>query len=159
MTALNRSLSGKLFIYHVDKDPPDRDINLLIKVTNRQIPGWINVPGLSPSEELLKQLEKWQWDSKWPRMWPKYKKLYKHELIQIPLKNLHLRHLLKRLNQGFDVAIACDCGDEQHCHKQIIGEWINQQGIPVVQGKEIRKERKKISPSNIEQLTLLEVEH
>lgn len=150
-------MTGALFIYHVDKDPPDQDINLFVRVTNRFIPGWIFVPALSPSERLLKRLEGWRWDRKWPRMWPEFARAYRKELTENPLKYMHVKHLLKRLNEGNNIAIACDCHDEWHCHKQLIGEWIGKRKVEVIQGKEIREERKEkafVHPTNIEQLTL-----
>lgn len=132
---------GRLFLYHVEKDPPDQDINLLVTVTNRRYPGWIHVPQLSPSKDLAILLAQWQWDGKWPRKWSDFAKRYRMELRQ-PLKHTFMDHLLKRIDEGNDIAVACDCTDEKHCHKQIIGEWISDRGIEVVQGKEERCQRK-----------------
>lgn len=151
-------MKGQLYLYHVDKDPPDKDINLLVVITNRIIPGWVAVPGLSPSEKLLKRLEKWQWDLKWPRMWPEFEKAYKSELMEQPLKYMHAKHLLKRLTEGNNVAVACDCTDEKHCHKQVIGEWISDQGIEVIQGKEVRKKRKSSLSGSRSEMVQLSIE-
>ncbi|AQS55671.1 DUF488 family protein [Novibacillus thermophilus] len=150
-------MKGQLYLYHVDKDPPDKDINLLAIVTNRIAPGWVSVPQLSPSEKLIKKREQWLWERKWPRKWPDFVKQYREELKQ-PLKETYIKHLLKRLNEGNNIAFACYCADEKHCHKQIIGEWVSDRGIAVVQGKDERRQRKELlyqrENNNIKQLTI-----
>lgn len=148
-------MTGRLYLYHVDKDPPDQDINLFVINTNRIIPGWTCVPGLSPSKKLLKKREQWIWDREWARNWTEFVKQYRQELNEPP-QNIYVKHLLKRLNEGKNIAIACYCADERHCHKQIIGEWIMDRGIEVIHGKEVRRKRN-ASPhhdNDIVQLTI-----
>lgn len=147
-----------LYVYHALKDSPDQDINLFVNITSRILPGWTMCPQLAPSAKINAKYMEWVWKKEWPRKWKSFRDMYQKEL-NYPIKRMFVEGIVKRIKEGKTVAIACDCRDEKHCHKQIIAEWVAKHGIEVVQGSELRKEKRQqpMTKTNYEQLTFRDV--
>ncbi|MFT9486029.1 MAG: hypothetical protein ACH0QD_01425 [Tepidibacillus sp.] len=133
---------GKLFIYHVKKDAPDQDINLLITRSNLNLPRWTHISQLAPSKALIGKFTLWQVDNSLKTNWEEFKKMYLQELVKNQKSRIALSTILLRLRQGKNVSISTDLCEGKHCYLQVLAEWIEKQGYEIVQGKDIRPKRK-----------------
>lgn len=138
-------IPGTLFVLNTYKDQAAHDINLLTtRLRNQTLAGsWIHVQELAPSPDLLKQIEQWQWEKKWPKKWDEFKRMYLEELKE-PQKQKLINGILKRLSSGLNVAIGCDTSNEKMSHNLIIAELIAGKSFPVNYAFENRTKPEKV---------------
>ncbi|MFZ5591204.1 MAG: DUF488 family protein [Bacillota bacterium] len=90
------------------------------------------VTELAPSPQLY-QMYMEHWRGRDPETWwEKYKEIFLRELA-MPEKRKALRELWNLLQEGQDVALACYCSDGTYCHRRLVGEFLGQYGVQVVE--------------------------
>lgn len=106
--------------------------------------GMIHVPELSPSPELYKKyITRWKYNSftneeqlKLDRLGlgATWWSLYYEEFIEQMDKEemqINLNRIIELLEQGTDILLICFCGDLEHCHRKILGQYFASLGYRV----------------------------
>jgi uncharacterized protein YeaO (DUF488 family) len=82
-------------------------------------------PNLSPSDELVKEAQTAQ-AAHDEKAWAAFTRKFKAEMKEAAAsKDLDL---LAALSHHTDLAIGCYCEDEQHCHRSVLRELLEQRG-------------------------------
>ncbi|NLX88790.1 MAG: DUF488 domain-containing protein [Syntrophomonadaceae bacterium] len=86
------------------------------------------MPELAPSWSLFNEYNN-NWKNKPPEeWWPDYMKRFNEE-IQSQVKLQALRRLWTHVQQGKVIALVCFCTDRAYCHRRLIAEFLENQGI------------------------------
>ncbi|MBN1209159.1 MAG: DUF488 family protein [Myxococcaceae bacterium] len=83
------------------------------------------LPVLSPSPELVK-LGKEAADEK---SWEQFKRSFKAEMNRPD--SSHVLDLLAALSQRTEISIGCYCEDENHCHRSVLKELLQERGAEI----------------------------
>ncbi len=80
------------------------------------------LPGLAPSEALVKQAQHAADD----RAWRRFVQRYRTELKRP--EAAHLLALLTALSQQTNLSVGCYCEDETHCHRSVLKAVLRESG-------------------------------
>ncbi len=83
------------------------------------------LPGLAPSEELVKQALHASDD----RAWRRFVRQYRAEMKRPDAS--HLLDLLAALSHQTNLSVGCYCEDEAHCHRSVLRELLREHGADV----------------------------
>ncbi len=115
---------GKIILCRIG-DEPDADIKLLITRVPKQLGrGWLHIPELASSPNLFFRAQKWK-KGLWPQKWPEYESDFLKEMT-MPVPDKYLDRLALRIREGKKIALACFCVDENHCHRSLVKQLIQQ---------------------------------
>ncbi|HOQ08981.1 MAG TPA: DUF488 domain-containing protein [Syntrophomonadaceae bacterium] len=96
--------------------------------SDKTIPGAIWVPELAPSWSLFNEFNH-NWKDKSPEeWWPIYAKRFNEEL-RSQEKLQALRKLSTQVQQGKIIALVCFCTGSASCHRRLVAEFLEKQGI------------------------------
>jgi uncharacterized protein YeaO (DUF488 family) len=80
------------------------------------------LPGLAPSEPLVKEALGSRDAAAWRRFVQRYRALMKRPEAR------HLLDLLAALSKRSDFSVGCYCADEQRCHRSVLRELLLEHG-------------------------------
>lgn len=80
------------------------------------------VPGVAPSEALLKRGQQAESDAQWKT----FARQYQREMKQPEASRL--LDLLAALSHATDFSVGCYCADESHCHRSLLRVLLEQRG-------------------------------
>ena len=83
-------------------------------------------PNLSPSAELVKEAL----HAPDERAWEAFRRKFRHEM-RAPERS-HELDLLAALSHQANLAVGCYCEDENHCHRSVLRELLEERGAEVV---------------------------
>lgn len=111
---------------------------------NCELYGMVHVPELAPSPELYKKyITRWKYNeftqeeenrlkdfgpgATW---WSLY---YEQFIAQMheDYMQVNLARIIELLNQGVDILLVCFCGNLEHCHRKILGDYYASLGYEV----------------------------
>lgn len=103
---------------------------LIVRKLIMPIPnGFIHLPELSPSIELLETTNKWKKENK-ENWWQLYKPLFEKELEENIEINNGITKIWKEL-QNSDVILYCYCKNTKRCHRYLVGKYLEKLGFKV----------------------------
>ena len=99
---------------------------------NSEIKGTLWVPELAPSQALYSKHQH-EWKEKPPETWwPLYEERFNNELKSSEKLDA-LRKLWRLIADGKSVALACFCPNHNYCHRSLVGNFLERQGIEVIE--------------------------
>lgn len=102
--------------------------------SDKTLPGALWVPDLAPSWDLFNEYSH-NWKDKPPEdWWPEYMKRFNEELNS-KVKLQALRRLWVQAQHGKVIALVCFCPDNAYCHRRLVGEFLEKQGLRVEEFK------------------------
>lgn len=137
------------------------------KPVNKVPKGFIHLPHLSPSAELLEKAQRWkrkefndkeklelsklkikiESNDAW---WALYKPIFRKELKTRKDVNQGIDIIRRNFNQGKDIYLFCYCKDLDRCHRALVGKYLEKMGF------EVDFRREKIEEENFCQLNMFE---
>lgn len=108
------------------------DEHWLVTRGGGDIVGTIRVRELAPSPALFHQYVT-RWRGRPPEeWWGRYEGAFKAEMKN-PVVMEALRRLYRRLQDGTNVALVCYCRDPEHCHRRLLGDFLSNHGVTVLE--------------------------
>ncbi len=83
------------------------------------------LPGLAPSEALVKDALR----AKDDRAWKAFVRKYRAEMKRP--EAAHLLTLLAALSHRTNLSVGCYCEDESRCHRSVLGELLKEHGAKI----------------------------
>lgn len=102
----------------------------LITRSEKSWPGSKWVPELAPNRELFNAYSN-EWKGKSPEeWWPLYRSMFNKELRSEGKLSI-LRDLWVKVKQGKVITLVCFCKENTYCHRKLVGEFLEEQGLRV----------------------------
>lgn len=76
----------------------------------------------APTEQII-------WDYKHGGSWAEYEEAFNRDVLS-KLDPKKVREDLKTISAGLDLVLLCYEKSDEHCHRRLVREWLNQNGIP-----------------------------